>query len=422
MSVPGKSKHLTRELREAIEEMLNFGCSFKHIASQIDKDPTTVSKEVKRNSVIIPQRGLLACANIKTCSLRLSSNSRQCSNGCASYSAPICTKLKKAPFVCNGCKVKAKCRLQKTYYRAKEAQADYKFKLSDSRQGIKLDSEAFELLDSVISAGVEKGQAPAHIIHTNSEDIPVSERTVYNYFEQNLFSVCNLDLPRKVRYKPHKKPKPKQCLKKILAKRDYISFQEYITKYPDIHVVESDTVYGSTKTTLLTFHFCKAGFMLTRLIPDRTYDSVNHAIDNIQKLLNAAPTAKKFEDIFPLLLVDNGKEFEDTLYIETAAKHIQRTKLFYCDPYSSYQKPHVEKNHEHIRQILPGGSSFDDLTQADIDLMMSHINSYARDSLNGRTPYETFCFFYGEATAQALGIIPIKPAAVTLKPALLKKQ
>ncbi|MDR3319212.1 MAG: IS30 family transposase [Clostridiales bacterium] len=421
MSVPNKHKHLTREQREAIEEMLNFSCSFKHIASQIDKDPTTVSKEVKRNSVIVPQRGDLACANVKTCALRLSSATRQCPKDCSAYSVPFCSQLKKAPFVCNGCTEKAKCRLQKAYYRAKDAQADYKLNLSASRQGINLDAEVFGSLNAVISAGVKKGQAPAHIIHTQGDSIPVSERTVYRYFEENLFSVCNIDLPRKVRYKPRKKAKPKQCLKKVLASRDYIAFQEYIAKHPDTHVVETDTVYGSTKTTLLTFHFCNAGFMLTRLIPDRTDNSVNREIDKLQQLLAATPGAKRFEDIFSLLLADNGKEFEDTLYIETGAKQTQRTKLFYCDPYSSFQKPHVEKNHEHIRQILPKGVTFDNLTQADVDIMMSHINSYSRDSLNGKTPYEIFSFFYGEATAQALGIVLIDPKTVTLKSALLRK-
>jgi len=67
MSTPDKFKHLTHELREAIEEMLNYGCSFKHIANQLDKDPTTVSKEVKRNYITTPQRGELACAFALVC-------------------------------------------------------------------------------------------------------------------------------------------------------------------------------------------------------------------------------------------------------------------------------------------------------------------------------------------------------------------
>jgi IS30 family transposase len=420
MTTPDKFKHLTREQREAIENMLNCGCTFKHIGYQLDKDPTTISKEVKRNGFNVEQRGELACANVRTCDLRLSSSTRQCPNGCRAYSMPVCPKLKKAPFVCNACKEKAKCRLQKTYYRAKEAEAGYKFKLTDSRVGINLDDDSFVRLDAVISAGIKKGQAPAHIIHTQTEKLPVSERTVYRYFGDNLFSVCNVDLPRKVRYKPRKKPKPKQTEKKVIACRDYTSFQDYIAKNPETCIVEGDTVYGSSKTALLTFQFCNAGFMLARLIPDRTQNSVNLEIDKIQALLSCAPQAKQFPELFPLLLVDNGKEFEDTNYIETANQGQKRTMLFYCDPYSSYQKPHVEKNHEHIRQILSKRTNFNGLTQDSVNKMMSHINSYARDSLGGKTPYDVFTFFFGTATAHALGIFPIAPELVCLKPLLLK--
>lgn len=53
---------------------------------------------------------------------------------------------------------------------------------------------------------------------------------------------------------------------------------------------------------------------------------------------------------------------------------------------ASYQKPHVEKNHEYIRYIIPKGKSFDNRTQKDITLMINHVNSTARASLNGSTP------------------------------------
>jgi len=250
--------------------------------------------------------------------------------------------------------------------------------------------------------------------------LPVSERTVYRYFEDNLFSACNIDLPRKVRYKPRKKAKPQQSVKKIIANRDYVAYQDYIAENPETRVVEGDTVYGSSKATLLTFQFCATGFMLARIMPDRTQNSVNAEFDKIQAILASSPHTKRFSQLFPLLLVDNGKEFDDTEYLETGMDGKPRTKLFYCDPYSSYQKPHVEKNHEHIRQILSKRTNFNELTQNDINKMMSHINSYARDSLGGKTPYEVFTFFFGAATAHALGIIPIAPEEVCLKPALLK--
>jgi len=95
--------------------------------------------------------------------------------------------------------------------------------------------------------------------------------------------------------------------------------------------------------------------------------------------------------------------------------------VFYCDPYAAYQKPNAELNHEFIRRILPKGTSFDHLCQADIDLMMSHINSYSREKLGDKSPFDVFCFLYGHDTLEALGQVRIPPNEILLKPSLLKK-
>ena len=55
---------------------------------------------------------------------------------------------------------------------------------------------------------------------------------------------------------------------------------------------------------------------------------------------------------------------------------------------ASWQKPHIEKNHEYIRYVLPRGKSFDPYTQEDITLLMNHINSTRRPSLGNKAPYE----------------------------------
>ena len=85
----------------------------------------------------------------------------------------------------------------------------------------------------------------------------------------------------------------------------------------------------------------------------------------------------------------------------------------------SAQKPHVENNHNFIRDIVPNGYPLTNLTQADLDLMFSHINSTPRKSLNGKTPYEAFSFLFGSDTARKLNIAPIERDKVTLKPCLL---
>ncbi len=107
--------------------------------------------------------------------------------------------------------------------------------------------------------------------------------------------------------------------------------------------------------------------------------------------------------------------------MEHDAQGGRRTTLYYCDPYSSFQKPNVELNHEFIRRVLPKGTSFDHLCQTDIDLMMSHINSYSREKLIDKSPFDLFGFIYGSAMLGKLGQFKVPPNEILLKPALLRK-
>ncbi|MDR0764104.1 MAG: hypothetical protein LBE65_00725 [Synergistaceae bacterium] len=96
-----------------------------------------------------------------------------------------------------------------------------------------------------------------------------------------------------------------------------------------------------------------------------------------------------------------------------------RLRIFYCDPMQSSQKPHVENNHNYIRDIIPNGFPLGCLAQADINLMFSHINSVPRLSLCDKTPYEMFCFLHGEKAAQLLDITSVPRDEVILKPYLI---
>ncbi len=99
-----------------------------------------------------------------------------------------------------------------------------------------------------------------------------------------------------------------------------------------------------------------------------------------------------------------------------------RSDIFYCDPQMPSQKPHVENNHNYVRNIIPNGVRLDKLTQEALDLTFSHINSVPRESLGGKTPYEAFAFFYGEEMLEKLHVTKIEKDDVTLMPYLLKSQ
>jgi hypothetical protein len=127
-----------------------------------------------------------------------------CYRICLDYRPRSCTFTKRFPYVCNGCGT-SPCYLGRFFYRAKVADANYQETLAKSRVGIDLTQHEFEHLDQIVSPLVLKGQSIAHIYQNHRSEIGCSERTLYNYFEKQLFSAKNIDLPRKVRYRKRKR-------------------------------------------------------------------------------------------------------------------------------------------------------------------------------------------------------------------------
>lgn len=195
--------------------------------------------------------------------------------------------------------------------------------------------------------------------------------------------------------------------------------QNQLESNPESTVIQMDSVIGRVGgKCLLTIHFVETSLMLAFLRDSNTSASVIQIINLLDKVLGS----KDFSRLFPVILTDNGSEFSNPKAIEKRdAIPCNRTNVFYCDPSAPYQKGACEVNHELIRRILPKGSSFDDLTQKDIFLMMDHINSYKRKKLNNRSPYETFSFYYGEDILKKLGCKPVAAENIILKPKLLKK-
>lgn len=249
--------------------------------------------------------------------------------------------------------------------------------------------------------------------------MPFTSKTMYNYVNHGVLSARNLDLPRKVKYKPRKKLKetPKRN-RKTLVGREYSDFSALMQECPDTAVVEMDTVEGTKGgKAILTLFFRSSKFMLAFLTKDKTMNSVLGVFEYLESELGT----DLFRNTFPIILTDNGSEFLDPLLLENGNGNARRTSIFYCEPYASYQKGMLEKNHEYIRYILPKGPSFDALSQKDISFMLSHINSTARASINCRTPFELASLLIDERVIRAAGIQRIEHDDVCLRPSLFRK-
>lgn len=399
--INSKNKHLTLEERQEIQDCLNHGMTFKAIAAQVGKDQTTVSKEVKKHLKAFP-------ATIKGKS----------SDGISPENA-VCSKLLKAPFVCNSCqKRRAYCAFPKQVYQAQTAQAEYESLLSEAREGIPLNKEEFYDMDAVVSDGIKQGQHLYHIMQSNS--LGISKSTVYRHLHRGYLSVGNLDFPRVVKFKQRRQRKDEYIPRAAKLGRTYDDFLSFTGEHRINSWVEMDTVIGRVGgKVILTLDFIFCNFMIGFLLEDRTAAQVTEAIRTLKNTL--VHGGVRFGDVFPLILTDNGGEFANVSAIENMQDGEKESALFFCDPFQSSQKPYVEKNHTLFRDIVPKGESFDGFTQNLVNLIFSHINSVKRKSLFGKTPYEMFAFTYGEKLADLLGISLIPADKVIQSPKLLNK-
>ena len=431
-------RHLTLTDRTFIEQELVRGSSFTAIGDALGKDPSTISKEIKLHSLEQPPTNnadkCRNCMNYADCTLQHICGHKSCYRKCKQCNLlrhRICPNIKpfacdipsKPPYVCNGCQNRKTCFLFKRIYRAEKAQREYELTLSKSREGINMTSEELRELDELISPLIKKGQPLSHIFAVHAEDIPVCRRTLYNYLDQRIFEARNIDLHRRVRYKKRRtntnKPKNTYVLQAYRNKRTYRDFEFYMEKHPEASVVEMDTVKGTSdsRKCLLTLLFRSCNFMIIILLPSCTQEAVLHALNSLIDKISP----RLFRKYFEVIITDNGSEFKNPWDIEKDKEGRQRCYVFYCDPYSSNQKGKLEKNHEFIRYVIPKGKSMQRYTQDDINKLASHINSTARDSLNGATPFTLAKILIDKRIPFLTGQVEVSPDDVMLKPELLNK-
>lgn len=435
-TLPGNQKHLNLDCRITIEKELEKQTPLRRIAEMLGKDPTTISKEIKKHRIDQPHNRFNEssnkCALVKECKKKnicrifqpickkLCRNCRFCNSRCPDFvpKSYHCPKLDRAPHVCNGCDSKTGCRLDKAYYRASIAQRKYRTVLAESRTGLNISEEELNSLDELITPLITQGHSPFMILQ-NHPEISQCEKTIYNYIDCGALTVKNIDLPKKVKYKVRNTNTSGKDDMEIFDGRIYKDFQLVIAQFPDIRVVEMDTVIGceGSHKVLLTLHFDCCSFMMAYLLENKEAKNVKEIFDSIERAIGI----EMFSQIFPVILTDRGGEFRQPDALECGLTNVIRTSIYYCDPMCSWQKPHCEKNHEYIRKICPKGSSFDGMTQDDVVVMMSHINSAPRESLGGMTPFTLAMMMLPKELIDFFGIVEILPDQVILTPELLKK-
>ena len=416
--------HLEERNRIEIEHYLNNGFSIQDIARFLKVAPSTISREIQRNMKIIKANnyGLnVNCKHRKNCSLlKNTSIYKQCSIYCPNYELNTCslfTKKNHTP-VCNSCPNINRCRLEKRVYKANVADIKYNDRIIKSRTPARITKEQFDSLNLLFTPLMKQGQSISVIYQNHKDEILVSENTIRNYVRKGLFNVDLLDTIRP-RF-TSKTSKKKRVIKNVslLMGRTYDDLLDFL-KTNESLITQIDTVVGklSDKKKILTIHWPVFHFQIGILLDTLNPMNVNRSLFNLRKILGDS----LYRKLFQVLVSDNGIEFSLLDEIEVDDNGEVITRVFFCDPYNSSQKGACERNHEFIRYILPKGKSFNLLTQKDVDLIFSHINSTPRKSLGFNTPYNLMLTTFGKELLDLLNISFIPKDNVHLKPSLLVK-
>ena len=365
-------KHLTLEQRKVISNGISHKYKLKEIAETLGFDPTSISKEVKRNRDYIT-----IGTNITNCK-----------------------KVNRWPYVCTGCNKKCnnKCCFTKYKYDARKAQNKADSNLVISRRGIDIDSEDFKALDTIVKEGIDNKKSIYQITIENKDVIDKSVTTLYRYVNKGYLTTKRMDLPYAVTYKKRKHNKKYDYSENKEIDRTghtYIDYLSYMHKHPGIYVWQLDFL-GTIKTdnnNILSFILPNLQFVLLDLIKNPNQEKVVEFFDELEERIGI----DAFKELIPVILTDRDPCFTDILGIcFSKITGEERCKLFFCDSYVSNQKPNVENINKQLRLFFPKGKTIDTYTKKDIKNVNQALLNRPLKSLDSYTPKDAFINVFDE--------------------------
>ena len=345
------------------------------------------------------------------------------------YNPFHCSRRDRSPGACNGCSNWSHCRFDKYQYCPEDAQMDYRSTLVNSRQGVNLTVPEAKAMADIIGPLLRQGQSPYQIV-TDHPELGISEKTLYNYIEGDVFheiaGITVMDLRRQVSRKISKKKSTgykKREDRRYLQGRTYKEYKQYIAKYPNVFVTQMGTLYNdeTNRPFLQTFKFVGADLFFN-LSGNQNSSFYEKGVDLLEQILGK----EVFRKYVNVLLTDRGSEFTAADAIETSANGTRRTRVFYCDPMQSGQKGSLENKHIELRYILPKRTDLRNLglvDQSTLNLVLSHVDSSPVEKLGGKSPLDVADFMYHDLYEKltTFGLQKIEKDKVILKPYLLKK-
>ena len=323
-------KHLNQFDRDRIEAMLNAGHKQKEIAKILSYDPTTIGREIKRNRRKTRHRSdnKPACRQGRDGSYKAS---------VAGHKAYVRRKYSKY----QGGKIAGNKDL-KDYITAK---LKLHWSTDEISGRMKLESQPFYASKDLIYAWLYSVWGQRH--------------TKYLYQRRDR----------------RKKRKSKKTEKAMIPNRIGIEHRpkEANEKINYGHF-EGDTIVSGkssrSKESLAVIYERKAKYLGARKISSLCPSELNRGVEKILNILNRKET----------MTLDNG--------IENREHEKLGIKTYFCDPYSSWQKPGVENVNKMIRRYIPKGSDISCYSHQYVTMIVQRINQKPRKSLGYKTPLE----------------------------------
>lgn len=272
-------------------------------------------------------------------------------------------------------------------YKADYAQMIYEKSVSNRGRNLKIasDHEFAAYIEHMIK---DKKYSPEALIqHMKNEGIHFKTslcfKTIYNYLDMGLFlNVSNEDLT----YKKEKGKKKKEISRVALNNRKGRSIEERsntVNNRDQYGHWEMDTVVGGQgkgKACLLVLSERMTREEIILKMKNKKASSTVHALNMLERKYGS----KVFREKFKTITCDNGVEFLDSKGIEKSRyTKGSRTTVYYCHPYSSWERGTNENINRMIRRFFPKGINFDEVTKKQVETVEAWINNYPRKILGG---------------------------------------
>jgi IS30 family transposase len=291
-------------------------------------------------------------------------------------------------------------------------------RLKDTRVGVNSTEEEFASIIDTVKPLLKAGLGLDAIWCAHKDALGISKRTFYRWADLGL-GICNLELPKKVAYRPRKKKQAEPVTRPELTGRQYSDFAA-LPEEVRTSAFEMDCVVGliSDRQVILTLLHRRTNFQFGVLLKRHDAASVVAALDWIESIC-----AGRFAQLFSLILTDRGSEFSDICGMETGTDGKRRCRVYFCDPQRPDQKGSCERAHVDLRKILPKRTtSFDNLTSLDIAKAFSHLNSVPRPSLSGATLMALAQAVFPKEFFGELGLAPVAIKDICLRPSLIARK